>query len=109
MVLERADRRLLDEQDVAAAFGQPVIARIPARRAPGERERRRVEAFDALAVKLRSEPQAAGRVIVMAAGAPARGDVAIRLAEALADLTPRVMLVEATSATKAASSPSRAG
>ncbi len=97
VLLERTDRRLLDEQDVEDAFGQPVIGRIPAvgRRESGER--RRVEAYDALAVRLKSGAASPrGRVIMLAAPAPrARDDVAIRLAEALADLTPRVMLIEA--------------
>ena len=63
LVLERVDRRLLDEADVASAFGHPVIGRVPA---PGARPggaRRRIEAFDALAVKLRSR-QGPGRVMI---------------------------------------------
>lgn len=94
-VMEHVDRRLLDEEGVEAAFGHRVIGRVPA---PSRREsHRRTEAFDALAARLRSadrSPQA--RVIMLSAAAPYAGDdVAVRLAEALADLEPRVMLIDA--------------
>jgi Mrp family chromosome partitioning ATPase len=63
--------------------------------ARGSAARRRVEAFDALAVKLRSR-HGSGRVVMVAAPAPyVHDDVAIRLTEALADLEPRVLLIDA--------------
>lgn len=96
-LLERIDRRLLDEEDVEAAFGHAVMARIPAPGRRGSQYRRRIEAFDALAARLRSTgPSPHGRLVMLAAAAPYAGDdVAIRLAEALADLEPRVMLIDA--------------
>jgi polysaccharide biosynthesis transport protein len=95
--MERVDRRLLDEEGVEAAFGHRVIARVPA---PGRGEgysQRRTEAFDALAARLRSAgPNPEGRVVMLSAAAPYFGDdVGIRLAEALGDLEPRVMLIDA--------------
>jgi capsular polysaccharide biosynthesis protein/Mrp family chromosome partitioning ATPase len=96
-LLERFDRRLLDEEDVEAAFGHAVTGRIPAPGRRGSHNGRRTEAFDALAARLRSTaPSPHGRVVMLAAAAPYAGDdVAIRLAEALADLEPRVMLIDA--------------
>lgn len=96
-LLEHIDRRLLDEEDVEAAFGHAVMASIPVPGRKGGHNRRRVEAFDALAARLRSTgPSPHGRVVMLAAAAPYAGDdVAIRLAEALADLEPRVMLIDA--------------
>jgi capsular polysaccharide biosynthesis protein/Mrp family chromosome partitioning ATPase len=95
LVLEHVDRRLLDEADVASAFGKTVIARVPAPGARAGGMRRRIEAFDALAVRLRSR-SGAGRVVMVAAAAPyAHDDVAIRLTEALADLEPRALLIDA--------------
>jgi tyrosine-protein kinase len=96
-VLERVDRRLPDEDAVEEAFGLAVIGRIPALGRAGHRDRRRVEAFDALAARLRfATPAQPGRVLMVAATGPCPGDdVAIRLAEALADLEPRVLLIDA--------------
>jgi capsular polysaccharide biosynthesis protein/Mrp family chromosome partitioning ATPase len=97
MLLERVDRRLLDEEGVEGAFGHPVVGRIPAPGRRGGRDQRRAEAFDALAARLRLPgPRPHGRLVMLAAAAPYAGDdVAIRLAEALADLEPRVLLVDA--------------
>jgi capsular polysaccharide biosynthesis protein/Mrp family chromosome partitioning ATPase len=96
VLVERIDRRLLDEQGVEAAFGQPVIGCVPAPGGRGEQDQRRTEAFDALAARLRSDPSPHGRLVMLASAAPYPGDdVAIRIAEALADLEPRVMLIDA--------------
>jgi capsular polysaccharide biosynthesis protein len=93
--LERIDRRLTDQRAVEEAFGHPVIGRIPAA-GPGH-DPQRVEAFDALAARLgHAVPGAPGRVLLVAAGVPYSGDdAAIRLAEALAEVEPRVLLIEA--------------
>jgi polysaccharide biosynthesis transport protein len=74
-----------------------VMARIPAPGRRGGHNRRRIEAFDALAARLRSTgPSPHGRLVMLAAAAPYAGDdVAVRLTEALADLEPRVMLIDA--------------
>ena len=94
LTLERVDRRLLDRAAVEEAFGLPVIGCIPAA-GPGD-DPRRIEAFDALAARLRhTAPGAPGRVLLVA-GVPYPGDdAAVRLAEALAEVEPRVLLIEA--------------
>ena len=93
--LERIDRRLTDQRAVEEAFGHPVIGRIPA--AGRGHDPERVEAFDGVAARLRPrEPGPPGRVMLVTASVPAPGDdTAIRLAEALAELEPRVLLIEA--------------
>ena len=92
--LERVDRRLTDGHAVEEAFGHPVIGRIPAA-GPGD-DPQRIEAFDSLAARLRrTEPGASGRVLLVA-GVPHPGDdAAVRLAEALAEVEPRVLLIDA--------------
>ena len=96
-VVERFDRRLLDEEAVEDAFGLPVIGDIPPAR-PGERhERARTAAFETLAGRLRfATGSVSGRVLMVA---PIVGfsddDTAIRLVESLADIDPRVLLVDA--------------
>jgi capsular polysaccharide biosynthesis protein/Mrp family chromosome partitioning ATPase len=97
-VLERLDRRLLDEDAVKDAFGGvDVIARIPSRGTGGRPARERVEAFDRLAARLRfAKPDQAARVVLVAAISGDHGDdVAIRIAEALAELESRVLLIDA--------------
>jgi capsular polysaccharide biosynthesis protein/Mrp family chromosome partitioning ATPase len=97
-VLERLDRRLLDDEAVKSAFGGlDVIGRIPSPGRGGQQARARVEAFDRLAARLRySTPDRPSRVVMIAGISPIPGDdVAIRLAEAMAELEPRVLLIDA--------------
>jgi Mrp family chromosome partitioning ATPase/capsular polysaccharide biosynthesis protein len=97
-VLDRLDRRLLDEDAVKDAFGGfDVIARIPARSQSGHHSRERVEAFDRLAARLHfATPERPGYVVLVASMSATPGDdVAIRLAEAMAELEPRVLLIDA--------------
>jgi capsular polysaccharide biosynthesis protein len=97
VVAELLDRRLLDEEAVEDAFGLPVIGDIPPAR-PGERhERARSAAFETLAGRLRfGTGSVSGRVLMVA---PVIGfsddDTALRLVESLADIDPRVLLVDA--------------
>jgi capsular polysaccharide biosynthesis protein len=96
-VLERVDRRLVDQDEIEGAFELTVIARIPGQRGGVHHERRRIEAFDALAARLRvAIPPKSRRVLLVAAATPHPGDdVAIRIAEALADVEPSVLLIDA--------------
>lgn len=97
-VLERLDRRLLDDDAVKDGFGGiDIIARIPAPGRGGQQARARIEAFDRLAARLRfSTPDRPSRVVMVAGVSPVPGDdVAIRLAEAMAELEPRVLLIDA--------------
>jgi capsular polysaccharide biosynthesis protein/Mrp family chromosome partitioning ATPase len=95
-LLERVDPRLLDEDAIVDAFGLPVIGRIPAG-GGARRERERQEAFDALSARLRfAAPALNARVLMVAAAGPyAADDIAIRLAEVLADFELRVLVIDA--------------
>jgi non-specific protein-tyrosine kinase len=94
--LERVDRRLLDEDAIVGAFGFPVIGRIPAG-GGARRERERREAFDALSARLRfTTPALNAHVLMVAAAGPyAADDVAIRLAEVLAEFDLKVLVIDA--------------
>jgi tyrosine-protein kinase len=94
--LERVDRRLLDEDAIVDAFGLPVIGRLPAG-GGARRERERREAFDALSARLRfATPALNARVLMVAATGPyAADDVAIRLAEVLAEFELSVLVIDA--------------
>jgi non-specific protein-tyrosine kinase len=96
-VVERLDRRLLDDEAIEDAFGVPVIAHIPPARRGGRHDRARSAAFEALAGRLRfATSGVSGRVLMVAPAVSYRDDdSAIRLVESLADIDPRVLLVEA--------------
>jgi capsular polysaccharide biosynthesis protein len=97
-LLARTDRRLHDEDDAESAFGLPVITRIPGRRrrAMGE-DPARLDAFDALAARLRpGRSQHAARTLMVAPAVGRRGDdFTVHLAAALAELGERVLVIEA--------------
>jgi capsular polysaccharide biosynthesis protein/Mrp family chromosome partitioning ATPase len=95
-VLERTDRRLLDEAAIRDAFRLPVIGRLPPS-GGGRRQRARAEALDALAARLRFvTPKEKAQVIMVAAAAPYAGDqVAIQLGHALAGFESCVMVIDA--------------
>ena len=98
VLLERIDRRLLDEEGVEGAFGHPVVGRIPAPGRRGGRDQRRTEAFDALAARLRPPESEPARAPGDAGGRRAlRGRTTSPSASPrrLADLEPRVLLVDA--------------
>ena len=94
--LERVDPRLLDEDAIVDAFGLAVIGRIPAG-GGARRERERRDAFDVLTARLRfAAPALNARVVMVAAAGPyASDEVAIRLAEVLADFELRVLVIDA--------------
>ena len=96
-VVERLDTRLLDDEAVETAFGVPVIGRIPPARRGGRHDRTRSAAFEALAGRLRfATGGVSGRVLMVAPTVRyPDDDSAIRLVESLADIDPRVLLVEA--------------
>jgi tyrosine-protein kinase Etk/Wzc len=94
-VLERFDRRLLDEAAVRDGLGLPVIARVPA--GGRRRHRDRAEALDALAARLRFVAPGKKAQVVMVAPAADYSveDLATELAAALAGFESWVMLVDA--------------
>lgn len=95
-VLERCDRRLLDEAAIKDAFGLTVIGRLPAA-GSGRRHRARAEALDALAARLRFvAPKDKAQVIMVAPAAPYAGEqVAVQLGQALAGFESWVMVIDA--------------
>jgi Mrp family chromosome partitioning ATPase len=96
VLLERTDRRLHDDAEVSGALGLPVVGRIPGGRR-ADAETARVEAFDALAPRLRSDADAHhARVIVVAPAEAAADDrFAVQLAAAIAEQGDRVLVLEA--------------
>ena len=97
-ILERTDRRLVDDDALEAVLGLPVLARVP-RSHPwrGAEDPERVAAYDSLAARLRLT--ALGRdarvlMVAPAAGRDAR-DVADQLAAAISDLGERVLMIMA--------------
>jgi non-specific protein-tyrosine kinase len=95
-VLERCDRRLLDEDAIADALGLPVLARVPAG-GRGRRRRERTEAVDAVAARLRFVPPGKKAQVVMVAPAAnySAEDLAIELVDVMAGFEPSVMLIDA--------------
>jgi polysaccharide biosynthesis transport protein len=96
-VAERLDRRLLDEEAVEDAFGLPVIGAIPAAGRGPRHERARSAAFETLAARLRfATGGVSGRVLMVTPVIGVRDDdTPMRLAESLADIDPRVLLIDA--------------
>jgi succinoglycan biosynthesis transport protein ExoP len=97
-ILERTDRRLVDDDALEAALGLPVLARVPRRRRQrGAEEPERVAAYDSLAARLRlTAPGRDARVLMVApaAGRVAR-DVVEQLAAAISSLGERVLVIMA--------------
>jgi capsular polysaccharide biosynthesis protein len=95
-VLERLDPRLPDEDAIREAFELPVIGRLPGS-STARRRRRRTQAVDGLAARLRLvKPANKAQVVMVAPAAEYPGDeVAVELADALAGFEPWVMLIDA--------------
>jgi succinoglycan biosynthesis transport protein ExoP len=97
-ILERTDRRLLDDEALESALGMPVLARVPRRRRRrGAEDPERVAAYDALAARLRLTPRGRDAYVLMVAPAALRvaDDVADQLAAAISDLGERVLMIVA--------------
>ncbi|MEZ0293850.1 MAG: Wzz/FepE/Etk N-terminal domain-containing protein [Solirubrobacteraceae bacterium] len=96
-ILERTDRRLVDDEALEAALGLPLLARVPRSRPwSGAEDAERVAAYNSLAARLRlTAPGRDARVLMVA---PAAGRVAgevDRLAAAISDLGERVLVIMA--------------
>ena len=100
-ILDYLERRIRDAEDVPGSIGLPVIATIPSfettnRRALGWLQSMTVEAFLHLCVSLRLSR--AGRLRSLAITSPAVGEgkstVAYNLAKAMANVQPRILLID---------------
>jgi capsular polysaccharide biosynthesis protein/Mrp family chromosome partitioning ATPase len=97
-ILERTDRRLVDDDALEAALGLPVLARVPRSRPwRGAEDPERVAAYDSLAARLRLTAPGRDARVLMVAPAPGRvaGDVVDQLAAAISDLGERVLMIMA--------------
>jgi polysaccharide biosynthesis transport protein len=96
-ILERTDRRLLDDDAIEAALGLPLLARVPRPRPwRGAEDPERVAAYAALAARLRLTALGRDvRVLMVAPAAGLAGDVVDQLAAAVSDLGERVLVIVA--------------
>jgi capsular polysaccharide biosynthesis protein len=97
-ILERTDRRLVDDDALEAALGLPLLARVPRSRPwRGADNPERVAAYDSLAARLRlSAPGRDARVLMVApAAGRVDGEVVGQLAAAMSDLGERVLMIMA--------------
>jgi capsular exopolysaccharide synthesis family protein len=97
VLLQRFDRRVEDESEVAAIFGAPVIARIPVERPTGWERELFAEAFQFLRANLQlRDVEGQHRSIAVTSALPGNGKstVAARLAEALALSGAEVVIVD---------------
>jgi polysaccharide biosynthesis transport protein len=97
-ILERTDRRLVDDDALEAALGLPLLARVPRRRRKrGGEDPERVAAYDSLAARLRLTALGRDARVLMIAPAAGRlaGDVVEQLAAAMSNLGERVLLIMA--------------
>jgi capsular exopolysaccharide synthesis family protein len=97
ILLQRFDRRVESEQEVAEIFGAPVIARVPVERQTGWERELFAEAFQFLRANLQlRDLEGHYRAIAVTSALPGNGKstVAARLAEALALSGSEVVIVD---------------
>ncbi len=101
-VLDALERRVRTDSDIPIMFGLPLIARIPAFDTTNPRmlpwvQSMTIEAFLHLCISLRLKSKQPLRTLAVMS--PCRGDgkstVALNLAKAMANLQPRVLLIDA--------------